>query len=148
MYRWRFPVFCEAKRPVFFWAFSISHRVTFLSFIIGRTEGRDNSVKHSIIISLWRKVDSSPNDTNFLRKEAFYSTESKLIQELQIFHVLFACNWKAMMRSCWSGLGRTRIRNIRLKADSCHGRNFSQPYFFKRNQSSDNRSHGLAPNFY
>ena len=132
MYRWRFPVFCEAKRPVFFWAFSISHRVTFLSFVIGRTKGRDNSVKHSIIISLWRKVDSSPNDTIFLRKETFYSTESKLIQELQIFHVLFACNWKAMMRSCWSGLGRTRIRNIRLKVDFLSWQKLLATIFFQK----------------
>ena len=29
---------------------------------------------------------------------------------------------------------------------SCHGRNYSQPYFFKRNQSSDNRSHGFCAN--
>ena len=35
-----------------------------------------------------------------------------------------------------------------LRRISCHGRNYSQPYFFKRNQSSDNRSHGLAPHFY
>ena len=27
---------------------------------------------------------------------------------------------------------------------SCHGRNYSQPYFLKRNQSSDNRSHGFG----
>ena len=30
---------------------------------------------------------------------------------------------------------------------SCHGRNYSQPYFFKRNQSSDNRSHGFGAKF-
>ena len=30
---------------------------------------------------------------------------------------------------------------------SCHGRNCSQPYFFKRNQSSDNRSHGFGAKF-
>ena len=31
-----------------------------------------------------------------------------------------------------------------LRRISCHGRNYSQPYFFKRNQSSDNRSHGFG----
>ena len=30
---------------------------------------------------------------------------------------------------------------------SCHGINYSQPYFFKRNQSSDNRSHGFGAKF-
>ena len=30
---------------------------------------------------------------------------------------------------------------------SCPGRNYSQPYFFKRNQSSDNRSHGFGAKF-
>ena len=34
-----------------------------------------------------------------------------------------------------------------LRQISCHGRNYSQPYFFKRNQSSDNRSHGFGANF-
>ena len=31
-----------------------------------------------------------------------------------------------------------------LRRISCHGKNYSQPYFFKRNQSSDNRSHGFG----
>ena len=35
-----------------------------------------------------------------------------------------------------------------LRRISCHGRNYSQPYFFKRNQSSGNRSHGFGANFY
>ena len=34
-----------------------------------------------------------------------------------------------------------------LRRISCHGRNYSQPYFFKRNQSSDNRSHGFGATF-
>ena len=34
-----------------------------------------------------------------------------------------------------------------LKGISCHGRNYSQPYFFKRNQSSDNLSHGFGAKF-
>ena len=34
-----------------------------------------------------------------------------------------------------------------LRRLSCHGRNCSQPYFFKRNQSSDNRSHGFGAKF-
>ena len=34
-----------------------------------------------------------------------------------------------------------------LRWISCHGRNYSQPYFFKRNQSSDNRSHGFGAKF-
>ena len=34
-----------------------------------------------------------------------------------------------------------------LRRISCHGRNYSQPYFFKRNQSSDNRSHGFGAKF-
>ena len=39
--------------------------------------------------------------------------------------------------------------NVRpnLRRISCHGRNYSQPYFFKRNQSSDNRSHGFGAKF-
>ena len=41
-----------------------------------------------------------------------------------------------------------KVTNMSLKEDSCHGRNYSQPYFFKRNQSSDNRSHGFGTNFY
>ena len=36
---------------------------------------------------------------------------------------------------------------IDLRRISCHGRNYSQPYFFKRNQSSDNRSHGFGAKF-
>ena len=36
---------------------------------------------------------------------------------------------------------------IALRRISCHGRNYSQPYFFKRNQSSDNRSHGFGAKF-
>ena len=34
-----------------------------------------------------------------------------------------------------------------LRRISCHGRIYSQPYFFKRNQSSDNRSHGFGAKF-
>ena len=34
-----------------------------------------------------------------------------------------------------------------LRRISCHGRNYSQRYFFKRNQSSDNRSHGFGAKF-
>ena len=34
-----------------------------------------------------------------------------------------------------------------LRRISCHGRNYSQPYVFKRNQSSDNRSHGFGAKF-
>ena len=34
-----------------------------------------------------------------------------------------------------------------LRRISCHGRNYLQPYFFKRNQSSDNRSHGFGAKF-
>ena len=34
-----------------------------------------------------------------------------------------------------------------LRRISCHGRNYSQPYFFKRNQPSDNRSHGFGAKF-
>ena len=34
-----------------------------------------------------------------------------------------------------------------LRRISCHGRNYSQSYFFKRNQSSDNRSHGFGAKF-
>ena len=34
-----------------------------------------------------------------------------------------------------------------LRRISCHGRNYSQPYFFERNQSSDNRSHGFGAKF-
>ena len=37
--------------------------------------------------------------------------------------------------------------NPPLRRISCHGRNYSQPYFFKRNQSSDNRSHGFGAKF-
>ena len=36
---------------------------------------------------------------------------------------------------------------VALRRISCHGRNYSQPYFFKRNQSSDNRSHGFGAKF-
>ena len=34
-----------------------------------------------------------------------------------------------------------------LRRISCHGRIYSQPYFFKRNQSSDNRCHGFGAKF-
>ena len=34
-----------------------------------------------------------------------------------------------------------------LRQISCHRKNCSQPYFFKRNQSSDNRSHGFGAKF-
>ena len=34
-----------------------------------------------------------------------------------------------------------------LRRISCHGRHYSQPYFFKRNQSSDNRSHDFGTKF-
>ena len=34
-----------------------------------------------------------------------------------------------------------------LRRISCHGRNYSQPYFVKRHQSSDNRSHGFGTKF-
>ena len=34
-----------------------------------------------------------------------------------------------------------------LRRISCHGRNYSQPNVFKRNQSSDNRSHGFGAKF-
>ena len=36
---------------------------------------------------------------------------------------------------------------VALRRISCHSRNYSQPYFFKRNQSSDNRSHGFGAKF-
>ena len=39
------------------------------------------------------------------------------------------------------------FRNGVLRRISCHGRNYLQPYFFKRNQSSDNRSHGFGAKF-
>ena len=39
------------------------------------------------------------------------------------------------------------LREGPLRRISCHGRNYSQPYFFKRNQSSDNRSHGFGAKF-
>ena len=38
-------------------------------------------------------------------------------------------------------------RDYGLRRISCDGRNYSQPYFFKRNQSSDNRSHGFGATF-
>ena len=49
-------------------------------------------------------------------------------------------------------IGRCRGRNWlngnqAKRRISCHGRNCSQPYFFKRNQSSDNRSHGFGAKF-
>ena len=34
-----------------------------------------------------------------------------------------------------------------LRRILCHGRNYLQPYFFKRNQSNDNRSHGFGAKF-
>ena len=34
--------------------------------------------------------------------------------------------------------------DIRVKADFCHRRNTRNHIFFKRNQSSDNRSHGFG----
>ena len=37
--------------------------------------------------------------------------------------------------------------HVVLRRISCHGRNYSQPYVFKRNQSSDNRSHGFGAKF-
>ena len=39
------------------------------------------------------------------------------------------------------------LSDLLLRRISCHGRNYSQPYFFKRNQSSDNRSHGFGAKF-
>ena len=36
---------------------------------------------------------------------------------------------------------------LNLRRISCHGRNYSQPYFFKRNQSSGNGSHGFGAKF-
>ena len=39
------------------------------------------------------------------------------------------------------------VREGSLRQISCHGRNYSQPYFFKINQSSDNRSHGFGVKF-
>ena len=41
------------------------------------------------------------------------------------------------------------IDNIysKIKADFLSWQNYSQPYFFKRNQSSDNRSHGFGAKF-
>ena len=40
-----------------------------------------------------------------------------------------------------------RVAIVALRRTSCHSRNYSQPYFFKRNQSSDNRSHGFGAKF-
>ena len=37
--------------------------------------------------------------------------------------------------------------SVCLRRISYHGRNYSQPYFFKRNQSNDNRSHGFGAKF-
>ena len=42
---------------------------------------------------------------------------------------------------------QSHIRILVLRRISYHGRNCSQPYFFKRNQSSDNRSHGFGAKF-
>ena len=41
-----------------------------------------------------------------------------------------------------------KLADKALRRISCHCRNYSQPYFFKRNQSSDNRSHGFGAKFY
>ena len=43
--------------------------------------------------------------------------------------------------------GVQHTKNRHLSQISCHGRNCSQSYFFKRNQSGDNRSHGFGAKF-
>ena len=40
-----------------------------------------------------------------------------------------------------------KVVGVTLRRISCHGGNYSQPYFFKRNQSGDNRSHGFGAKF-
>ena len=43
---------------------------------------------------------------------------------------------------------KSNLQSVRaLRRISCHGRNYSQPYFFKRNQSSDNRIHCFGAKF-
>ena len=49
------------------------------------------------------------------------------------------------MRFAW--VSAENHRYAPLRRISCHGRNYLQPYFFKRNQSSDNRSHGFGAKF-
>ena len=60
--------------------------------------------------------------------------------------------WNHLDDDCFSKLischclQRPNVKLV-LRRISCHGRKYSQPYFFIRNQSSDNRSHGFGAKF-
>ena len=54
------------------------------------------------------------------------------------------------MYTTWPSAGSPAFKGLESlvwRRISCHGRNYSQPYFFKRNQSSDNRNHGFGAKF-
>ena len=63
---------------------------------------------------------------------------SKGLSSLGSFSIAFS---KKRSASCLS------FKEVVLRWISCHGRNYSQPYFCKRNQSNDNRSHGFGAKF-
>ena len=57
-------------------------------------------------------------------------------------------SWNTRLKNSVENIQSRRKGSIlQLRRISCHGRNYSQPYFFKRNQSSDNRSHGFGAKF-
>ena len=62
-------------------------------------------------------------------------------------HIEFNCN--ALQRSTLYRIHTKSqaVLKVLLRRISCHGRNYSQPCFFKRNQSNDNCSHGFGAKF-
>ena len=65
-----------------------------------------------------------------------------------LIHILSLSNSHSDVTSIQKNRGdKSHSVIVALRRISCHSRNYSQPYFFKRNQSSDNRSHGLGAKF-
>ena len=65
-----------------------------------------------------------------------------------LIHILSLSNSHSDVTSRQKNLGdKSHSVIVALRWISCHSRNYSQPYFFKRNQSSDNRSDGFGAKF-
>ena len=91
----------------------------------------------------------TPTQTILLRKRQ--KRAAKLTAPLYFLNISETMSFKEKFSEEKWVLKRYRIEQYEtvtfLRRISCHGRNYSQPYFFKRNQSSDNRSHRFGTKF-
>ena len=109
------------------------------------------------------KLSKSDDDSNLKHDKMAYSFRSSFFFVSITFSCLISHHFKKFdlkkspfllqlfTKLTYSQTERKNTKIVKsllaLRRISCHGRNYSQPYFFKRNQSSDNRSHGFGAKF-